>query len=179
MRGKRRAGREGERDPISSGYTISGIDQPGQFLSVFLFCQSGEIREQWSGLREATHIHRAFQCCCACASVCACGVQEHKWMNICAANSRWIWLRRVGACTVCGLLSMLMLLAQNLPTQRLRATAAFNLVFVIIIPMKHSLRSVCSFCKYTGSKWKDSGCFFFLLFFFFFLQYTFFIFLLL
>lgn len=41
------------------GCTISGIDQAGQFLSVFLFCQSGEIREQWSGLGEGTHTHWA------------------------------------------------------------------------------------------------------------------------
>ena len=49
-------GRKG-RDLISLGYAISGIDQAGRFLSVFLFRQSGEIREQWSGPSEAAHIH--------------------------------------------------------------------------------------------------------------------------
>lgn len=34
-------GRGEEEQTISSGYTISGIDQVGQFLSVLIFCQSG------------------------------------------------------------------------------------------------------------------------------------------
>ncbi len=59
---------------------------------------------------------------------------------------------------------MLMLLAQNLLTQRLRATATFNLFFVIIITMNHIFRSLYSSQSTPGrnersSGW-DSGCFF-------------------
>lgn len=86
--------------------------------------------------------------------VCVCLVQEHKWMNICAVNSLWIWLCRVGACIMCGLFSMLMLLAQNLLTQRLRATATFKPLLCHNDNHKIHPQFCVFFLKYTRSKWK-------------------------
>jgi len=84
-------------------------------------------------------------------------------MNICAVNSLWIWLCRVGARMMCGMFSMLMLLAQNLLTQRRRASATLTLFFVIIITMKHILRSAYSSSSTLGQNEMisggDSGCF--------------------
>lgn len=111
----------------------------------------GEIREQRSGLTEATRFH------CALVVLCGwvCGTQEHIWMNICEVHSPRIRLWRVGACAMRGLFSMLLLLAQNLLTQRLRATATFNLFFFYNQNHETHPQICVFFLEYTRLKWKD------------------------
>lgn len=94
-----------------------------------------EKSEPWSGMRCNVHTH----CALVGLSVfCVHCMSTNEW--ICSVNSLWIWLCRVGACVMCGLFSLLMLLAQNLLTQTLRAPRSLLLLFVIFKTMKHMLR---------------------------------------